>query len=96
MSREIVGGKVIEEVVIVDPSTGEPTQHNWSTQMDYDANGNIIYLGIADPGTSTSSPNWYIRKLTYDVNSNLTGILHSNGSTSFNVIWNNRASLSYS
>lgn len=53
------------------------------------------YLGEATVGSSTSSPVWRIQKLTFGADGDLT-ILFANGSTEFNQVWADRASLSYS
>lgn len=52
------------------------------------------YLGDAPVGSSESSPRWRIQKLTFA--SGGVTILFANGSTEFNQVWSNRASLSYS
>ena len=53
------------------------------------------YLGDATVGSSTSSPVWRIQRLTFGGDGDVT-ILFANGSTEFNNVWANRASLSYS
>ncbi len=68
----------------------------YSKELDYDANGNVIYFGEALAGTALGDPTWRIKKLTYDVNGNLLSALWAAGSNTFEQIWNNRAGLSYS
>ena len=68
----------------------------YSTEMEYDVNGNAIYYGIAEPGSSTSVSVWQIRRLDYDVIGNLKDMLFANGLRTFNQAWLNRASLPYS
>lgn len=63
--------------------------------FEYDGSNNPVYIGFAEPGSATSDPAWLIRKLTWS-GSNVTAIQYANGSTVFNSIWDNRASLSYS
>lgn len=69
---------------------------NLSLKIDYNGGTNPIYLGIAAPGTTTSDANWQIRKLTFDGNNNITSIQYANGSSEFDQIYDDRASLSYS
>lgn len=68
----------------------------YSKELDYDANGNVIYFGEALGGTVTSVGNWRIRKLNYDANGNLLSALWAGGSNTFVNVWDNRAGLSYS
>lgn len=69
---------------------------NMSLQLDYVGGTNPVYLGIAAPGTTTATAKWQIRKLTFDGNNNITKMEYSNGSSSFDQVWNDRAGLSYS
>lgn len=64
-------------------------------ELDYVSGTNPIYIGKAIPGSATSAASWQIRKITYDANSNPTSVLYP-GTTEFNQIWDNRASLTYS
>jgi hypothetical protein len=64
--------------------------------IQYDANENPIYIGLAVPGTATSDPLWQIRHLTFDPSNNPTSIQYANGVIDFNFVWDNRATLSYS
>lgn len=66
------------------------------TEIDYNSGTNPIYVGIAAPGTATSAANWQIKKMTYDSNNNVTAVQYGGGTASFNQIWDNRASLTYS
>lgn len=66
------------------------------SEIDYVGGSNPIYVGLAQPGTATSAASWQIKKITYDGNNNPTSILYAVGSGSFNQIWDNRASLTYS
>lgn len=71
-------------------------ENRYTTALDYDANNNPIYIGMAAQGSAKGAALWLIRKLTFDVSNNVTNIVYANGSQSFNQIWDNRASLSYS
>lgn len=64
--------------------------------FDYDANNNLIYIGKATVGTAESAALWQIKKLTYDANYNLTDIAYANGLETYESIWNDRVSYSYS
>ena len=63
--------------------------------FDYDGSSNLIYIGFAALGSSKASAVWQIRKLTWS-GSNLTDVQYANGSTLFDAVWDNRASLNYS
>ena len=70
-------------------------EDNFTTVLDYDGSGNLIYSGKAEPGTSKTVGAWQIKKYTYS-GDNLTDIQFAGGKGDFIYIWNNRASLSYS
>src|SRR5438132_12471439 len=59
----------------------------YTTQMDYLAGTNPIYIGKADPGTAGSSSVWQIRKFSYDGAGNVLSILFAGGSRSFAFCW---------
>ena len=65
----------------------------YATQYD-DVGGNISYLGEAAPGSATSAAAWRIRHL--DMSSGDLAVTWADGNDSFDNIWNNRLSLSYS
>lgn len=52
-----------------------------------------IYIWVALPGTLDGNAFWAIKKVT---KGSLIPILHANGTASFDKIWSNRASYSYS
>ena len=68
----------------------------FTKSLDYDGNGNMIYLGRAVQGTEKSVSAWQIIQFTYDGNNRLTDVKWCDGNTQFDNIWDNRASLSYS
>jgi len=74
----------------VNTSTAE-----YTTLMDYSGQS-LEYVGFADPGTSTSSASWLIMKLFYDANGNMTAKKYANGTATFDKVWDNRTSYSYS
>ena len=73
-------------------------KNHYSAKYDYDASGNIIYAGYCAMGSiaSTGSAIWLIIKYTYDVSNNLTDKAFADGNISFDNIWDNRVSLTYS
>lgn len=77
-----------------DPSSSSAP--NYISEMDYDANGNLIYYGLAAPNTAVASADWFIRKLSYDASGNLLSVLDANGTVAFNSAWTNRVALPYS
>lgn len=68
----------------------------YALRYDQDADPpTLAYLGEADPGTATSSAAWRIKKLTFGGDGDVT-TEWADGDSSFNNVWDNRASLSYS
>jgi hypothetical protein len=59
------------------------------------ADSTTAYLGEAAVGSSEASGVWRIKKLTFGVDGDVS-ILFADGDTSFDNVWSNRASLSYS
>lgn len=60
---------------------------------------NVLYKGEANPGTANSSALWRIQRITIttDVGGNDDVTIEwASGSASFNQVWDDRASLSYS
>jgi hypothetical protein len=69
---------------------------NYATQYDQDSSTpTYAYYGRADPGVATSAAAWQIQKLTYAADGDVT-IQWADGNDSFDNVWDNRASLSYS
>jgi hypothetical protein len=60
-----------------------------------DAGSSITYVGEAAPGSANSAAVWRIKRLDETVANDLT-ILWADGNSSFDNVWNDRASLSYS
>lgn len=65
---------------------------SYATRLD-EASSTVTYVGKATTGSSTGSAVWQIQKL--DSTSGLV-ITWADGDSSFDNVWNNRASLSYS
>lgn len=57
--------------------------------------GNAEYIGKADPDSNKANAVWQIVKLSY-TGENMTDIQYADGDLSFDNIWDDRASLSYS
>jgi len=73
----------------------DPDMADFTTQLDYDGSGNLIYLGRAQPATSTAAAAWQIKRFTY-TSGNLVAVEFAGGAATFASAWTNRASLSYS
>jgi hypothetical protein len=58
-----------------------------------DDTGTYVYIGNAVPSSSSASAVWKIRRVT---TTNPVKIEYAAGSTLYNQVWDNRASLSYS
>lgn len=69
---------------------------NFTMKFDYDASGNQIYVGWALTGTLSSQATWRIMQQTFNGSSQLTDIKWPNGSTGFGLVWDSRASYTYS
>ena len=69
------------------------SQGNYIQRVDYDANGNAIYLGWATPGTLSSEPKWRIVQNTYDGSGRFIQSGFALSSPAFIHIWDNRASI---
>lgn len=59
-----------------------------------EVSSSVTYVGKAVAGTSNATAAWQIYRLTTSGSS--TTIEYADGDVSFNNVWNNRASLSYS
>lgn len=70
----------------------ETPEGGYITRID-EASSTVTYIGKAVPGTATSAASWLIQKI--DTSSG-TSILFAGGASTFDQVWNNRASLSYS
>lgn len=66
------------------------------TQISYDADQNIEYVGYAAPGSNTDESVWKIINLTYDINDNVESLIFAEGTRKFDKAWDNRADYTYS
>ena len=55
----------------------------------------LAYAGKALPGTVTSAASWQIKELVFNAAGDVT-VTFADGNASFDNIWDNRGSLSYS
>lgn len=65
----------------------------YATLVDDYSEDNITYVGRADTGSASSSAVWQIRKIDESIGATTTW---ADGDGSFNNIWDNRESLTYS
>jgi hypothetical protein len=87
-------GVPVTPVAVIEMS-GNMAIGRYTTKIDYDANGNPIYIGIARGGSATSDTKWFLKKLVYSGN-NLTDMQCANGEISFNKTWDGRSGYVYS
>jgi len=72
------------------------SQGNLIQRIDYDANGNAIYVGWAQAGSATSDATWRIVQNTYDASNRFTGSGFPSASCAFAYVWDNRTTYTYS
>lgn len=92
------GSKTALEVALSD-SSGAPAidilvngNKPFTVRVDSISSNLYEYTGLADPGTATSSASWRILRETLADGT----LLYSNGSSSFNAIWDNRFTITFS
>ena len=74
--------------------TVDTSAAKYATQLD-EANGSITYIGKAAIGSATSAAAWQIQRFDESGSPELI-IEWADGDDSFDNIWDNRASLTYS
>jgi len=86
-----------KRVIAVDSSGNDLVGSNdsYTQTIENNSTGQAIYIGFAVPGTAKSSAGWLIKKLTYSGYS-VTDVQFAEGETTFDKVWDNRASYSYS
>lgn len=82
-------------VVILNRLYSEVGKTQYTTLLDYDSNGNLIYAGTATPSSASNNSLWRISKLTYTSDYNISSIRYADGNSSFDNIWINRTILTY-
>ena len=68
----------------------------YATLIDDVTTAQVMYVGYAIPGSATSSAVWQIRKIDESGSPTTLALSFADGNQSFDNIWDNRASLSYS
>jgi hypothetical protein len=89
------GFSVVEPLGFDGQGFQRQTASSMALKMEFNANGNPIYLAIAPPGSTTSDARWQVRKLSFDASGNITTIQYANGSPNFDNVWDDRVSLTY-
>lgn len=74
------------------PVSGTVSTSTASYSLRYDEGATYTYIGNAEAGSATSSAVWQIKRLTNADNT----ILFADGTTSFDNVWDDRLSLTYS
>jgi hypothetical protein len=71
-----------------------PPQLKEAQVLEY-SGGNILYRGEAKAGTAKSAASWRISRFTYS-GSDITDVQFADGESTYDKIWDNRASYTYS
>lgn len=74
-------------------ASGAGTSTTFSTRLD-EASASVTYVGQAVVGSAEGDPVWQIKKITES--GTVTKIEYADGEQSFDKVWTNRASLTYS
>ena len=74
---------------------GTDGETGYLTKLSYDADSNIEYVGAAKSGTLVSTAAWKIMKFGY-TNNNLSEVTYPSGLATYDYIWNNRTTYTYS
>lgn len=62
---------------------------------DYDADGDVLYIGHASPGTPDGDSKWRIIKYFYDANKRAVRKAYAEGREIFAFSWTARATYDY-
>ena len=68
----------------------------YATRIDQAVDGLTYYTGVAAVGSSTASAVWRIKKTVLSGSSDDVTITWADGDSSFNNVWDDRLSLTYS
>lgn len=95
----VIGGIAGKKVFVID-SVGNivdfGSQSNLALQLDDVTTTSVTYIGVAAIGTATSAASWQIKKLDESGTPITLTIKWADGNDSFDNIWDNRSSLTYS
>ena len=94
MAYTTADGVPVTPVAVIEMS-GNLAIGRYTTMMDYDVNGNLVYIGIGRAGWTVDDPQWFIKKLVYSGN-NLISMQCANGSINFDKVWTARSGYTYS
>ncbi len=64
-------------------------------ELEWDNNGNVLYIGRAIPGTLRSQPRWVIKKYKYDSNNRKLRERFANGTNFHDKVWDDRTGYKY-
>lgn len=88
------GDNNIGNVDVVSMPTVTTSDISYTTAIEF-SGANPVYVGEAVAGSAKSGSLWRIKKITYS-GSNPIDVQYADGVSTFNKIWDNRASYSYS
>jgi len=86
--------KQARRVIQTDPFGGLLTEGNYTLLIEEETDS-IVYVGKAQIGSATDQAVWQIRKAVI-INDTSASITWAGGEDSFNKIWDDRASYTYS
>jgi len=75
------------------------TMSNYSTNLDYGANFEVLHVGEAAPGTPNNAPGWRIYRYGYvivDGDPEISEVKFASGNKNFDKVWDLRADYEYS
>ncbi len=72
-------------------------EYMYTKLIDESADGTTIYIGETIPGNASSTATWRIREITFtEVSGDDVSVSWASGTNTFDKIWDDRASYSYS
>lgn len=76
-------------------STRQIREPQYTTEIEFDASNNPVYVGEAAPGIGTEEPSWRIKRIIYDASGNPLHVLWAMCNTNFDKIWSRRHDYAY-
>ena len=94
-----VSGKKSLDVNVTDITLNKDNDSVTSHQAELktlidEVSETVTYIGKAVPGANTSSASWLIKRITES--GTITTVAYADGNSSFDNVWDNRTSLTYS
>lgn len=80
-------GRITRQIIAQEDTISG--KHALRKLFEYDADGNVIYMGLNEQDKSINDSDWTVKKFFYDTDGNVIDIQVLTGS------WSNRASLSW-